>query len=71
MIRKTLGCLDDREQTIIVRHFGLSGDKQTLEQLGRELGISKERVRQVESRALDKLRTNALAQNREPTEESP
>jgi DNA-directed RNA polymerase sigma subunit (sigma70/sigma32) len=31
-----LGCLSGREQTSIVRRFGLAGDKQTLVQLGRE-----------------------------------
>jgi len=62
VIRKLLGRLDDREQTIIVRRFGLAGDKQTLVEVGRELGISKERVRQVESRALDKLRALAEVQ---------
>ena len=44
--------LDDREQRIIVSRFGLGGENpQTLEQLGREMGITKERVRQIESRA--------------------
>ncbi len=56
MIRRMLGYLDEREQTIIIRRFGLADDKQTLVQLGRELGISKERVRQLEFRALKKLR---------------
>ena len=70
MIRKMLGYLDGREQTIIVRRFGLAGDKQTLVQVGRELGISKERVRQLESRALDKLRTLAEVQKLDPTDES-
>jgi RNA polymerase primary sigma factor len=62
IIRKILGYRDERAQTIIVRRFGLSGDKQTLEQVGRGLGISKERVRQLESRALDMLRGLQLAQ---------
>ncbi len=62
MIRKILGYLDGREQTVIVRRFGLAGDKQTLVEVGRELGISKERVRQLESRALDKLRDLADGQ---------
>jgi RNA polymerase sigma factor (sigma-70 family) len=49
--------LDDRERRIIVSRYGLNGvHEQTLEQLGRELGITKERVRQIESRAQDKLR---------------
>jgi RNA polymerase primary sigma factor len=54
-----LGLLDDRERMIIVRRFGLIDDKWTLMRLRRELGISKERVRQIESRALRKLRDRA------------
>ncbi len=57
VVRGMLGRLDDRERKIIVSRFGLGGaSEQTLEQLGRELGITKERVRQIESRAQDKLR---------------
>ena len=70
MVRKLLGYLDGREQTIIVRRFGLADDRQTLSQVGRELGISKERVRQLESRALVKLRTLAEVQKLDPTDES-
>lgn len=56
-VKGMLGRLDDRERRIIVSRFGLGGaNEQTLEQLGRELGITKERVRQIESRAQDKLR---------------
>lgn len=56
-IKGMLGRLDDRERRIIISRFGLEGSsEQTLEQLGRELGITKERVRQIESRAQDKLR---------------
>ncbi|HEV3167554.1 MAG TPA: sigma-70 family RNA polymerase sigma factor, partial [Isosphaeraceae bacterium] len=56
-VRGMLGRLDDRERRIIVSRYGLNGtSEQTLEQLGRELGITKERVRQIESRAQDKLR---------------
>jgi RNA polymerase primary sigma factor len=60
-VRALLGQLDERERTIIVRRFGLVDDPWTLSQLGRELGISKERVRQLESRALRKLRHGAEA----------
>ena len=70
VIRKMLGYLDGREQTILVRRFGLAGEKQTLVQVGRELGISKERVRQLESRALDKLRALGEVQKLQPTDES-
>jgi len=56
-VKGMLGRLDDRERKIIISRFGLGGaSEQTLEQLGRELGITKERVRQIEARAQDKLR---------------
>lgn len=56
-VKGMLGRLDDRERRIIVSRYGLNGaSEQTLEQLGKELGITKERVRQIESRAQDKLR---------------
>ena len=58
------------EQTILVRRFGFAGDAQTLMQVGQELGISKERVRQLESRALDKLRAHVEVQKLDPTDES-
>jgi RNA polymerase sigma factor (sigma-70 family) len=48
--------LDDRERTIVCRRFGLNGPEQTLRELGEDFGISAERVRQVEQRALGKLR---------------
>jgi RNA polymerase primary sigma factor len=54
-IRSLLGHLNAREQTIIDGRFGLTDERRTLVQLGRELGISKERVRQIETRALRKL----------------
>jgi len=50
--------LSPRERTIIIDHYGLdeTSDSQTFDQLGRRLGISKERVRQIELQALQKLR---------------
>jgi RNA polymerase sigma-32 factor len=50
-----LDVLNDRERLIITQRR-LSEDGATLESLGNELGISKERVRQIENRALEKLR---------------
>ncbi len=53
----SLGLLDDRERTVVERHYGLSGaGGETLDEIGRELGICKERTRQIEIRALGKLR---------------
>jgi RNA polymerase sigma-32 factor len=54
-LAEALGELSPREQTII-RQRRLTDEGATLEELGRELGVSKERVRQLESRALNKLR---------------
>jgi RNA polymerase primary sigma factor len=53
--------LNERESTIIAWRFGLEGDSpKTLEEIGDMLKISRERVRQLESRALAKLRKKAL-----------
>jgi len=65
-IKGMLDRLDDRERLIITSRFGLGGAaERTLEQLGRELGITKERVRQIESRGVDKLRKIAGEQKLE------
>jgi RNA polymerase sigma-32 factor len=56
-LNDALSGLNDREQKIIRdRHLGY--DTITLEELGKQLGISKERVRQLEQRAMQKLKTN-------------
>ena len=53
--------LDEREQYVIMHHFGLIGSSirkntKTLKQIGDELGLTKERIRQIELTALQKLR---------------
>jgi len=56
-LNKALGTLSDREQKIIrQRHLGY--DVVTLESLGKELGVSKERVRQLEQRAMEKIKSS-------------
>ena len=50
--------LDEREKFIINRHYGLHGeDEHNMASIARELGLSRERVRQIERRALKRLRT--------------
>lgn len=56
-LAEALGDLSDRERTII-RKRHLAEGPVTLEDLGHQLGISKERVRQIESRAMGKLKTS-------------
>jgi RNA polymerase sigma-32 factor len=58
-LAQALAELTDREQTII-KERRLRDDARTLEELGRDLGISKERVRQIEHRALEKLKISLL-----------
>ena len=48
--------LTDREVIVIVKRFNLDGTFNTLEEIGREFGVTRERVRQIESKALNKLR---------------
>jgi len=56
--------LGDREQRVIEARFGLSGGPpKTLVDIGRELGVSRERVRQIERGALEQLRENRIAQS--------
>ena len=49
--------LPEKEQTVIVSRFGLDGSEaKTLEEIGREMGLTRERVRQIEMAALSRLR---------------
>ena len=62
-----IGALTAREQLILRLRYGLGGEEEhTLEQIGQTLGLSRERVRQLEARALKKLRETLPAQNLHP-----
>ena len=55
-LEKILGMLDDRESKIIKMRYGIDGPKFTLEQVGEEFWVTRERIRQVEQKVLQKLK---------------
>jgi RNA polymerase primary sigma factor len=56
-LQQALSLLDAREQTVLLRRFGLvDGTPETLHDIGRDLKVTRERVRQIEAKALRKLR---------------
>ncbi len=63
-IAALLGALDEREQQIISLRFGLDrGEPRTLEEVGEEFNLTRERIRQIEAKAMSKLRHPAYAAN--------
>jgi RNA polymerase primary sigma factor len=56
-IRNALGVLSDREREVLQMRFGLiDGQDHTLEEVGKHFGVTRERIRQIEAKALRKLR---------------
>jgi RNA polymerase primary sigma factor len=53
---RLLACLDERERMVLRDHYGLGGKARTLRELASVLGVSAERVRQIEQCALERLR---------------
>jgi RNA polymerase primary sigma factor len=53
-----LNVLDDREKIIVGDYFGLTGTPRTLEDIGSDFGLTKERVRQIKEKALRRLRND-------------
>jgi RNA polymerase primary sigma factor len=66
VVRGLADGLDERERTVLRRHYGLGQTPQTLTRIGSDLGLSAERIRQIEEQALEKLR-EAAAQPRAAT----
>ena len=59
-VSELLNALNDREKQVIRLRYGLEdGKTHTLEEIGEELKVTRERVRQIESRAMEKLRNKA------------
>ncbi len=59
-IDEALSTLRERDAVVIRRYYGLRGEKEhTLEEIGKKLGITRERVRQLRDRALKELREGA------------
>jgi RNA polymerase primary sigma factor len=54
-IRRAVASLPERERRILELRFGFDGDPASLEQIGRELGLTRERVRQLEAEAFNRL----------------
>lgn len=55
LVRSYLDCLNEREKDVICRRFGIGCDEQTLEEIGQLYDLTRERIRQIESKALKKL----------------
>jgi RNA polymerase primary sigma factor len=65
-LRAVLATLSEREQRVLELRFGLVGDRvRTLEEVGREFQLTRERIRQIEAKALSKLRHPAVGSGRD------
>ena len=56
---KLMSPLDDREKNIVIDYYGLCGTPMTLQEIGDELNLTKERVRQIKEKVLRKLRNDS------------
>ena len=61
IVGEALATLSPREQCILRMRFGIGGADHTLEEIGKEFGVTRERIRQIEAKALEKLREPARA----------
>jgi RNA polymerase primary sigma factor len=54
-VRRVLDSLPERERRVLELRYGLSGEPQTLEEVGKAFGVTRERIRQIENNTLKKL----------------
>lgn len=59
-VKSLIGTLQTREKDILLRYFGIGTREMTLEEIGKEEGLTNERVRQILDKSIMKLRTQAL-----------
>jgi RNA polymerase primary sigma factor len=63
-VRSALSVLSDREREVLIMRFGLQdGQEHTLEEVGKHFGVTRERIRQIEAKALRKLRHPTRSRN--------
>ena len=63
-VKEALQELNEREQQVVRMRFGLDDDEpKTLKEIGESLGLTRERVRQIENRAMEKLQLAMLPAN--------
>lgn len=55
LVRSQIEILDGRQRDIICRRFGIDCDEQTLEEIGQSYGVTRERIRQIEAKAMKTL----------------
>jgi RNA polymerase sigma factor (sigma-70 family) len=60
-VPQLLALLNRRERTVIEARYGIDGPERTLRELGQRMGVSAERVRQIEQAALEKMRAGSVA----------
>jgi len=69
IMREVIGTLSPREQTILQLRFGLNGgNEKTLEEVGQQFGVTRERIRQIQDEALKKLRKRIEQRDRKQDE---
>ncbi len=72
LVREIMATLSEREKAILALRFGLSdGAERTLEEIGAHFGLTRERIRQIQEQALQKLRERMEQRDQPPAEDRP